>query len=84
MRRKAEMVAAGWQSYRSEVVPQDASEEMLRECRRSFYAGAHHVLSGIVHSLDAGEEPTEGDLMMMDDLETELMTFAADVVRGRA
>ena len=87
MRRKAEMVAAGWKTYHADVLPQDASELMVRECRRSFYAGAHSVLSGILNSvdaLDAGTEPTEEDLMMMEDLQEELERFALDVIGGRA
>lgn len=84
MRPKAERIAEAWEKYRVDVVPENAPDNQVRQCRRSFYAGAHFILSDMLDLLDPAEEPTEGDLNMIADLHDELLTFAADVVGGRA
>jgi hypothetical protein len=84
MRQKARLLAKGWEGYRIQVIPQAATEEQLRESRRSFYAGAHLLLCDILELLDPGDEPTEGDLAMVEDLQDELAEFAVSVVEGRA
>lgn len=83
MRQKAKLLADGWEGYRSRVLPPSISEEHLRECRRSFYAGAHLLLTDILGLLDSGDEPTEEDLTMMQDLQEELIEFAVSVVQGQ-
>ena len=84
MRQRSKLLAAGWENYRSRVIPQSASEEQLRECQRSFYAGAHLLLCDILDLLAPGDEPTEEDLTMVEDLQAELIEFAVDVVQGQA
>jgi hypothetical protein len=84
MRQKAKLLAAGWEGYRQQVIPQSASAAQISECKRSFYAGAHLLLCDILELLDPGDEPTEGDLTMVEDLQEELAEFAIDVVQGRA
>lgn len=84
MRQKAKLLAKGWEGYRMQVIPQSATEDQIRECRRSFYAGAHLLLCDILELLDPGDEPTEGDLTMVEDLQDELAEFAVSVVQGQA
>jgi hypothetical protein len=84
MRQKAKLLSAGWERYRSRVIPPNASEEDLKECRRSFYAGAHLLLTDILDLLDPSEDPTEGDLTMVEDLQEELIEFAVSVVQEQA
>jgi hypothetical protein len=83
MRQRAKLLAAGWENYRSRVLSQSASEEHFRQCRRSFYAGAHFLLCDVFCRLDPAEDPTEDDLTMVEDLQEELIEFAVSVVSGR-
>lgn len=84
MRQRDRLLAAGWDNYRSRVISPSASEEHIRQCRRSFYAGAHLLLCDILYRLDPSEELTEEDLTMVEDLQDELIQFAVDVVQERA
>ena len=84
MSQRAKLLAAGWDKYRSRVISHEASEAQIKECRRSFYAGAHLLLCDILDLLDPGDEPTQEDLMMVEDLQQELAEFAIAVVQGQA
>lgn len=73
-----------WLSYRQDVIPNDAPDTQVRECRRSFYAGARGLLFEILTMLDPGKEPTDADIAKMRDINNELQEFAASVKRGEA
>ena len=83
MRKKAKLLDEGWKEYRENVISPDAHVTQLIECKRAFYAGARTLLTDILSMLDPGEEPTEDDLLMMDDIEAELEQFSIDVLHGK-
>jgi hypothetical protein len=74
-----------WRSYRTTVIPLGASAVQARECRRAFYAGAKALLLTILGKVEKGsDEPTEGDLQLMDEIEQELEAFVRSVKEGKA
>lgn len=70
------IIEAGWASYRHLVIPAGASATQIEETRRGFYAGAQHLFGSIMSVMEEGSEPTENDLKRMDQIHTELDTFA--------
>lgn len=84
MTNKALLIAKGWQEYKEFVIPADAHETQLIECKRAFYAGARSCLSDVLALAGASAgEPTEQDIELMADLEEELAQFARDVMDGK-
>ena len=69
-------VAALWASYRAEVLPPDAPRVQVEGCRAAFYAGACALLSGLLDSIDEGDEPSVRDLANMARIADELRRFA--------
>lgn len=51
------------------------------DMRRSFFAGAAALFNLQMSMLDAGDEPTEMDMSMMEGLRGELMAFNEAVKR---
>lgn len=77
-------LAQQWASYRERVVPPDAGELQVQECRRAFYAGAKAVWRALL-LLDSGtEDATDEDLARMEGIGVELEEFGEDVKAGRA
>ncbi len=64
------LLRAEWDKFARAVFPPNVSEIQRTEMRRAFYAGAESILFL--------------DLMMMDNLNQELIDFAAEVKAGRA
>jgi hypothetical protein len=79
----SDRLGEAWRSYRTKVIPLDASSIHATESRRAFYAGARAMLASIMGMLDPGTEPTEVDLWNMDELDEELTRFAAGAAEGR-
>lgn len=77
-------IKAAWESYRTEVIPKNAGQTQIIECRRAFYAGAGALLGVILWALEPGTEATEEYLKMMEQISAELTTFKNDVRGGRA
>ena len=69
------LIEGGWLAYRLKVVPVDAPEVQVRECRLAFYAGATHLFYGILAAMDPGLEDTEADLNKMSLIDMELRSF---------
>lgn len=65
-------IANGWKSYQKLVLPADAPEIQVRECRQAFYGGAAVLFETLMMSLDSGDEPTDADMQRMVDLQAEL------------
>jgi len=65
-----------WISYRAQVVPKAAGAVQVEECRRAFYAGAAALHNVVMTMLEPTAEPTEADILKMQDLQTELEAFA--------
>lgn len=68
------VIEAGWMSYRQQMSP-TAPAIQLRECRLAFMHGASFLFSAMMHSLEGGEDATEGDLRRMDNIAKELQAF---------
>lgn len=76
-------VKEAFNSYRAEVVPANAGAAQVRETKRAFYSGALIMFQAILASLEPGEDATEGDVKVLEDLDIELKTFLIDVKGGR-
>lgn len=69
-------IEKGWKSYRTMVIPKDASAVQIEECRRAFYAGAAILWEGMMKALDPNDsDATEGDLSIMASIQAELDEF---------
>lgn len=64
------------------VVAYGGSNDMPREqydqLREAFFAGAQHLFSSMMSTLDEGEDPTPADLAKMDLIDGELKAFLVD------
>lgn len=83
MRQKLTMQAL-WESYRISVIPRDAPEVQITECRRAFYGGAKGLMDAVMLALDPTREPTDADVAYMGGLQHELDQFCEGVMAGRA
>lgn len=79
MTKKA--IEAGWNSYRELVLPKDAPDIQISECRQAFYAGAAILFEGLMKALDPGDEPTDADMQRMADIQAELDAFGHEIDR---
>jgi hypothetical protein len=79
----AKHIAAEWATYAEHILPKNAPPIQVQETRRAFYAGAGAILHHILRLADPGEEPTETDLRMMDDIEVEIEEWLVDMEAGR-
>lgn len=73
------VIEQGWNSYRKHVVPADAPEVQVNECRNSYYAGALILFESIFMIMDDDREPTAQDLQRMSDIQAELQEFGAEL-----
>jgi hypothetical protein len=77
-------IFTAWESYRCEVLPKTAGPVQLKECRRSFYAGAEAMLSTVLGGLTPGPNATAQDETYLASIQAELMEFVGDVREGKA
>lgn len=84
MPAKLPTVASLWVSYRVGVLPIEASEIQVSECRRAFYAGAHALLVDVLLGPHVDGMRSEAVHKYFDECEEELKRFARDVVEGRS
>lgn len=73
------MIKHHWLSYRREVVPPQAGEVQVEECRRAFYAGALAVWSSIMSGLSEGSEPQPTDEALLASIQAEFVEFGAEL-----
>lgn len=76
---EGKLIEAGWTGYRMLVLPPDAPQIQIDECRTAFMAGAQHLFGSIMNILDPGEQETEADLRKMDLIDRELRAFAREM-----
>ncbi len=69
------IIKASWNSYREQCIPSTAPHVQVVESRRAFYAGAGTLFSEILTNLSPGQEATEGDLKILDDIKAELEEY---------
>ena len=70
---------AGWVGFRHMVVDEKAPAIQLQEMRMAFMAGAQHLFSSIMVTLEPDKEPTAKDLRRMDMIHKELETFGKEL-----
>lgn len=73
------LIEAGWIILRAMAVPPDAPEMQVNEMRYAFMAGAQHLFSSIMGTLDPDEEPTDADLRRLDLIHNELEAFRKEM-----
>jgi len=67
---------AEWKAYRQQVLPADASEVQVTECRRAFYAGASAFLFLTSKLMSDGDAITDADMDAIMKVHSELAEFA--------
>lgn len=67
-------IERSWDGYRK-LLPADASETQVRETKQAFYAGAAIIFTGMIHMMDGGDEPTDGDMRRMMEIQLEIDAF---------
>jgi hypothetical protein len=73
-----------WEQFARVALPPDAPEVQRREMKRAFYSGAHGIMFKVIHALAPGQESTEADEQLIQDLHEELQEFAELIKQGRA
>jgi hypothetical protein len=76
---KMKVIENGFKSYQALVIPKDAPEVQVIECRRAFYAGAAILLTSMMNIMDEDREPTANDMMKMAGIQAELDAFGAEL-----
>lgn len=76
---QGKLIEAGFAAYRLFVMPKDAGEIQVDECRLAFMAGADHLFASIMSTLDPEGEPTDADLKRMDEIHGELERWRVSI-----
>jgi len=76
------LIEAGWQSFKLMSISPLASQQQLDSMRVTFFAGSQHLFSTIMHMLDPGDDPTQADLIRMDQIDAELKRFIEEYKRA--
>lgn len=79
MTAKSTLIRTGWEEYRRSVMPQNAGQVQVMECRRAFYAGAMTMFVLMEKFADLEEDEAMAMLQLTKD---ELMDFRNNVGRG--
>jgi hypothetical protein len=79
---KLETVDETWLTYMDQVIPRDAPQVQIQECKRAFYAGAAAMFynSAAIGNDDVTEDRAVAHL---EQVGAELKRFSADVEAGR-
>ena len=59
----AKRIEKEFQEYRREVIPVDAPQVQIDECRKAFYAGAWALMDVIINGLSPDKDPTAADIV---------------------
>jgi hypothetical protein len=83
---RKKLVEEAWIDYRTKVLDQAGilGAVQLQETRRAFYAGANGLFAAILNILEPGEEATDKDLAVMDDIQAEFVAFSERIKVGTA
>ena len=76
--REGKLIEAGFSGLRMAAMHDDVPADQLREMRIAFFAGAAHLFSSIMTTLDPGVEPTQADMERMGKIDDELRVFIQD------
>jgi hypothetical protein len=69
-------IADIWASYRDQVLPHDAPQAQLVECKRAFYAGAAAIMTALWDAADEELSDEQGASYLEDRMQ-ELQEFGA-------
>ena len=72
------VIEGGWQAYLYLSLSK-CPEIQKMEMRKAFYFGAQHVFFSILTLLEPGQEATENDMKVIDNIHTELEKFVAEI-----
>lgn len=73
-------IKSTWDSYKAEVVPENAHEVQVLETKRAFYAGVSSAMNIITNKVADMEE--EEAMTYLDGIEQELNQFVKDQFKG--
>ena len=73
------MITDKWNSYLSEVLPDNVSAIQLQETRRAFYAGAAACFHTIQSFLGDGLDHTEAEVDAVESLVIEMRDYALSI-----
>lgn len=73
-------IQKGFDSYRSLVIPKNAPDIQVKECRYAFYAGAAMLFEAMMMIMDDDREPTEDELNKMQAIQKELDNVLATLI----
>lgn len=73
------IIAGGLAAHALLFVPAGTSQEHLDAVRFAYMAGAEHLFSSIMATLDPGHEPTDADMDRMDKIHREVMQWRAEM-----
>ncbi len=76
-------IQEAWLDFKRKVIPEDAPNIQLQECRRAFYAGAQSSFSVYVSIGDEVVSEDDG-VKILEDLRDELAEFPKMILEGRA
>jgi hypothetical protein len=76
---KVESIASAFESYRQVVMPKDAPDVQIEECRRAFYAGSYALLMNVAHNIGDESTDEEDGIRQLETLKAECEIFAASV-----
>lgn len=78
---RGKLIEGGWAAMRIRFVPADASGRQIADMRLAYMAGAQHLWSSIMSTLDPGAEETPADMDRMSKIDAELAAWAAEMAR---
>jgi hypothetical protein len=73
------LIERAWTSYAAMFLPASAEPVQRYETRKAFYAGASVLFHAMLRALEDGDDATENDLALMDDLNAEIDAFGAEI-----
>jgi hypothetical protein len=79
MKRCVSSIAAAWEGFREQCIPDGAPAEQFREMRRAFYAGVSLTLGTLNHATELDDDRAMATILAMHD---ECMAFAEHVRDG--
>lgn len=80
------MIEAAFNDYRESVIPENASEVQVRECRNAFFAGVgimFHVFQTIAHT-DDKPETISREAEILESVQKEIDAHVESVTAGRS
>lgn len=78
---KGKLIEAGFTAMRLTAMHPDAPPEQVSEMRLAFFAGAQHLFGSIMGILDEGRDPTDADMLRMEQISNELEAFILDYAK---